>query len=68
MDISRLTLSVGVDKHGAAAQAKSRGELRSELMAGNDLDGLAGERLGKQAAGVPAEPVITPQRISVANN
>ena len=68
MDLPRLALSVGVDKYGAAALAERLGKFRSELMAGDNLGVLAGERLGKQTAGMPAEPVVTPQRIAVADD
>jgi hypothetical protein len=68
MDIPRVTLSVSVNKHGAAALAKRLGKFRSELMAGDNLSVLASELPGNQAAGVPAEPVVTPQRIPVADD
>ena len=63
-----FTLGVGIDKHGAAALAERFGKFRGELMAGDDFNVLAGESPGKQAAGVPAEPVVTPQRIAVADD
>jgi hypothetical protein len=68
VDITRPTLCVGVYKHGAAALAERLGEFRSELMAGDSLDVLSGKRLGKQVAGVPAEPVVAPHRIPVADD
>jgi hypothetical protein len=68
MDIPRRTLRVGVNKHGAAALAKRLGKFRSELMAGDNLGVLASELPGNQAAGVPAEPVITPQWIPVSDD
>jgi hypothetical protein len=68
MEIPRAALRVGVNKHGAPRLAKRLGEFRSELMAGDNLGVLASEFPGKQAAGVPAEPVITPQRIPIADD
>ena len=68
MDFSRLAFRVGIDKHSAAALAKSLGKFRGELMAGDDFNILAGEGLGKQTAGVPAKPIVTPQWIAVADD
>ena len=68
MDIPRRALSVGVNKHRTAAPAERLGKFRGELMAGDNLGVVAGERLGKQTAGVPAKPVITPQGIAVADD
>jgi len=51
-----------------AALAEWLGKFRGELMAGDDFDVLAGERPGKQAAGVPAKRVITSQGIAVADD
>jgi hypothetical protein len=68
MDIARLNLSVGVNEHRPARPAERLGEFRSELVAGDNLGVMAGERLGKQAASVPAEPVIAPQGVPVADD
>jgi hypothetical protein len=68
MDFTRRTFRVGIDKHGVGALAERLGKFRGELMAGDDFDVLAGERLGKQAAGVPAKRVITSQGIAVADD
>ncbi len=68
MNIPRITLRIGIDKHGATALAERLGKLWGKLMAGDNRGVLAGERLDKQAAGVPAEPVVTPQRIAKADN
>jgi hypothetical protein len=68
MDFTRLTLSVGVDKHGAAALTERFGKFGGELMAGDNFGVLAHECLGEQTAGVPANRVIAPQRITVADN
>jgi hypothetical protein len=37
------------------------------LVASDDLGVMARERLGKQAAGVPSDPVVTSQWIAVSN-
>jgi hypothetical protein len=68
MDFTRRTFGISIDKHGAAALAERLGKFRGELMAGDDFDVLAGERLGEQAAGMPAKRVISPQRIAVADD
>jgi hypothetical protein len=68
MDFTRLALGVGVDKHHAAALAKGLGKFRGELMAGDGFRVLAGERLGKQAAGVPAKCIVTSQWVAVADD
>jgi hypothetical protein len=68
VDLTRFALGVGVDKHHATELAKRLGKFRGELMAGEDFRVLAGKHLGKQTAGVPAEPVITPQRVAVADD
>ena len=68
MDFTRLAVGVGVDKHRAAALAEGLGKFRGKLMAGDDFHVLAGERLGKQAAGVPAKRIITPQWVAVADD
>jgi hypothetical protein len=68
MDLTRLALGVGVDKHRAVALTEGLGKFGGELMAGDDFHLPAGESLGEQAAGVPAKRVITPQRIAVADD
>jgi hypothetical protein len=68
MDLSRRALRVGVDKHRAARLAEGLGKFRSELVASDYFRALVGERLGKQSAGLPAEPIITPQRITIADD
>jgi hypothetical protein len=68
MDIPRPAPNVGVDKHGAPRLAKRLGKLRGELMAGDNLGVIASECLSKQAASVPAKPVVAPQGIPVADD
>jgi hypothetical protein len=68
MNLTRLTLRVGVDKDGAAALAEGFGKFRGELMASDNFNVLAGERLSQQAAGMPAKGVITSQRIAVTDD
>ena len=68
MNVPRITLSIGIDKHGATALAERLGKLWGKLMAGDNRGVLAGERLGKQAAGMPTEPVIASQRIAVTDD
>lgn len=38
MNIPRITLSVGIDKHGALRLAEPLGKFRSELVASDNLD------------------------------
>jgi hypothetical protein len=45
MNLARRTLTVGVKEHRESEPAKAFGNFRGELMAGDDLDVLAGERL-----------------------
>ncbi|MGD0221609.1 MAG: hypothetical protein ABSF71_04675 [Terriglobia bacterium] len=66
VDFTRLSLSGGIDKHGAAAMAERLGKLGRKLMTGNDPDALAGKCLGKQSAGVPAKAVVAPQRVTIS--
>ena len=68
MDFTRLTLGIGVDKHGAAALAERFGKFGRKLMAGNDFDFLPRKRLSQQSAGMPPQRVVTSQRIAVAND
>jgi hypothetical protein len=68
MDFARLALRVGVNKHGALRLAEPLGKFRGELMAGDYLGVLAGQLLRQQTASVPAESVIAPQRIAVADD
>jgi hypothetical protein len=68
MDFPRLTLGVGINKHGATALAKRLGKFRSKLVARDNLGILASKLPGKQTADVPAEPVITPQWIPVTDD
>jgi hypothetical protein len=68
MNISRIALGVGVDKHGALRLAKPLGEFRSKLVASDNLHVVAGELPAKPAARVPAEPVIAPQGVPITDD
>ncbi len=68
MNFARLAFGVSVDKDGAAALAQAFGKFRGKLMAGNDFDVLASKLLGEQEAGMPAQRIIAPQWIAVADD
>jgi len=66
MDLPRHSLNISIDEHRARVLAESLCQFRRKLVTGNDLCALADELLSKQPPGVPAETVITAQRVSVA--
>lgn len=68
VDGTGFTISVSVDEHRASALAEGFGKFGGKLVAGYDLNILTEECLGKHTAGVPAEPVVTAQRIPVTDD
>jgi hypothetical protein len=67
-DLSRLTLSVRIDKNSALTPAQALSKFRSKLMARDNFGVLSGKLFRQQTADVPPEPVVASQRIAVTND